>query len=97
MLDAIEPLLFNRGDQLPVANNCSRRIAVVSVESEDIHGQNLIPAIKVSFTIGSNKEIAISAINADADLRAVSWFSAKLGLVLCYALNCVCQNLFLDR
>ena len=72
MLDAIEPLLFNRGDQLPVANNCSRRIAVVSVESEDIHGQNLIPAIKVSFTIGSNKEIAISAINADADLRAVS-------------------------
>ena len=37
VLDAIEALFFNRGDQFTIANERRRRIAVISVDSENYH------------------------------------------------------------
>ena len=41
MLDAIEPFLFNGGDQMAVANNRGRRIAVICIDAQNVHCQNL--------------------------------------------------------
>src|SRR5262245_37741336 len=41
MLNAAEPLLFCGRDELAVADECSRGIAVESVEAEDDHRANL--------------------------------------------------------
>ena len=37
MLDAIEALLFDRGDQSAVFDDCRRSIAVIRVDSENVH------------------------------------------------------------
>lgn len=37
MLDAIETLLFDRGDQSAVFDDCRRSIAVIRVDSENVH------------------------------------------------------------
>ena len=37
VLDAIEALFFNRGNQLAVAHNGRRRVTVISVYAKDVH------------------------------------------------------------
>ena len=37
MLDAIEPFLFNGGNQPAIANNRGRRIAVICIDAENVH------------------------------------------------------------
>ena len=38
MLDPPEPLLFDRRDELSVADERRRHVAVIGVEAEDVHG-----------------------------------------------------------
>ncbi len=37
MFDSIEALLFDRGDQSAVFDDCRRSIAVIRVDSENVH------------------------------------------------------------
>ena len=41
MLDAIETLLFDRGDQSAVFDDCRRSIAVIRVDAEDVHRDSI--------------------------------------------------------
>ena len=40
VLDAGEPLLLDRGDELPVDDECSRSVAVVRIDAEDVHASS---------------------------------------------------------
>lgn len=40
MLEAIETLLFDRGDQSAVFDDCRRSIAVIRVDSENVHRES---------------------------------------------------------
>ena len=40
MFDAIEALLFDRGDQSAVLDDCRRSIAVIRVDSENVHRES---------------------------------------------------------
>ena len=40
MFDAIETLLFDRGDQSAVFDDCRRSIAVIRVDSENVHRES---------------------------------------------------------
>ena len=41
MLDAIEAFLFDRRDQSAVFDNCRRGVAVVGVDSENVHRDSI--------------------------------------------------------
>ena len=40
MFDAIETLFFDRGDQSAVLDDCRRSIAVIRVDSENVHRES---------------------------------------------------------
>jgi len=40
VLDAIETLFFDRGDQSAVFDDCRRSIAVIRVDSENVHRES---------------------------------------------------------